>query len=473
VPSFTRLQSSLIGSGFFYEKSSRHAAYNFNQSAQSLYRNQPRFPFEYYININLNNIDTAKDFIQGFFDSASLSQLMPLVKTVEMPSMKIESTPLNQYNRKRISQTKIAFEPIKMVFHDVADGKTLAFWDMYYRYYFADGNEPGKNQVKDIPTFGGTYQNEPGGAGAGRGSADFAARDPRRLDIPPSPESSTNTNGDKSAIQNIISDTLDNHNFGFNLPTVQNIRNLIQTIDIYQVHGGRFNQVTLVNPRISAFTHDVLSYAVGDKTLELTFTWEYEYAYYTIQNMKLEGGEPNNSSTIEQFTHGDFLELSNLSFTQSDPDFIESPNPSIPDGADSQNIGNNVQTDLGTVTNPYVLPPVTIQGYSSSLTPNAGPPPSSSSLSGIVDISPPAPVDQNQRSRSYNLTGEGIGTPSSQPYNMPAIQTRPFDNTAAMENMAGGTPGSTAASRSKSLNLQSGVQTIPPMYPDMDRASGP
>ena len=371
------LQSSLIGNKLYYEKSSQHATYNFNQNAQSLFRNQPRFPFEYYININLNNVGTAATFISDFFNvGVDMAQIMPLVKMVDMPSMKIDTTPLNQYNRKRLSQTKIAYDPIKMVFHDVADGKTLKFWDMYYRYYFSDGNEPGKNMSKAI-------------------------LNPNSINSGTQSKSSTNTNGDKSAIQNIITDTLDNHNFGFNISAVQNIRNLIQTIDIFQVHGGRFNQVTLVNPRISAFTHDVLNYSVGDKTLEITLMWEYEYAYYTIQNMQLTnpdkgvGGQTNNSSSIEPFTHGDFLEISNLTFTQWDPMFIESNNPKLTNDNSTLLVSENVQSDLGLVTTPYT------SDYGSART-------SSSSLDGLIDISP----------QRVNIAAS------------PIIETRPFASTA-------------------------------------------
>ena len=89
MPSFSSLLTSLSGLGFFYEKSSRHATHTFNQDSQSLYRNQPRLPFEYYININLNQVGSAKEYISTYFNNADLSQIPPLVKTVEMPSMKI------------------------------------------------------------------------------------------------------------------------------------------------------------------------------------------------------------------------------------------------------------------------------------------------------------------------------------------------------------------------------------------------
>jgi hypothetical protein len=195
---------------------------------------------------------------------------------------------------------------------------------------------------------------------------------------------------------------------------VGNIRNLIQTLDIYQVHGGRFNQVTLVNPRISAFTHDVLNYAVGDKTLELTFTFEYEYAYYTIQNMKLGGSEVNNDSTIEQFEHAENLELPALAFNTTLLDFIESNNPLLnSDNPILQRIGKNVQSSLGAVTGAFASDKIVRRV-------------SASALDGLAHISP---------------------TPYH-PQPSPAIQTRPFASTARRDstsyqdvNRTGGNPG--------------------------------
>lgn len=402
MPSFSSIFTSLTGAGFFYEKNSRHATYNFNQDSQALYRNQPRFAFEYYININLNNVGSASSYISQFFNNPSWQQVMPLVKNVDMPTMKIDTNVLNQYNRKRISQSQISFEPVKIVFHDVADGKTLKFWDMYYRYYFDDGNEPGQNQNKQLQQDNKQY------------SAETLLKNitpnvnPNILNLPSSvrdifqggPNKSnelpTNTLGEKKSIQNIIADTIDNHHFGFNLPTVLNIRNLIQSIDIYQVHGGRFNRVTLVNPRIAAFSHDKLDYAAGDRTLELTFTFEYEYAYYTIQNLKLGGGEENNNSSLEQFEHGEFLELPALAFNTTLMDFIESNNPLLQsDNPILQRIGKNVQSQLGTVTGSFLSDKIVRKV-------------SASALDGLANINP----------KPYYPTSS------------PKIDTRPFVQTA-------------------------------------------
>jgi hypothetical protein len=296
--------------------------------------------------------------------------------------MKIDTDHLNQYNRKRISQSKISFEPVKMVFHDVADGKTLKFWDMYYRYYFMDGNEPGKNEAKQVPQKNGTYTVEsflknitpsfnPNIIGLPASIKNlFQSNSPNNSWLP------TNTLGNKQSLNNIVSNTIDNHNFGYNLQTVNNVRSLIQTIDIFQVHGGRFNQVTLVNPRVSAFTHDVLNYAESSKTLELTFTFEYEYAYYTIQNLKLGGSELNNDSTKEPFEHGEFLELPALAFNATLNDFIESNNPLLAsDNPILQRIGKNVQSSIGAVTGAFASDKIVRRV-------------SASALSGLANISP-------------------------------------------------------------------------------------
>jgi len=419
VPSFSSLFTSLTGAGFYYQKNPRHATYNFNQDARSLYRNQPRFPFEYYIDIKLNRVGTAATYIAEYFNNPNWASVAPLVKTIDMPSFKIETTPLNQYNRKRLSQTKIAFEPVKVVFHDVADGKTLKFWEMYYRYYFNDGSEPGKNiakqsQAKSSPiSFTQFLQNikpafNPNIVGLpGSIKQLFKGKTPA---LPP-----TDTLGNKQDTQNIVSNTLSNHNFGFNLPTVANVRNLIQTIDIYQVHGGRFNQVTLVNPRIAAFNHDVLSYADNSGTLELTFTFEYEYAYYTIQNMRLGAGEENNNSSMEQFTHGEFLELPALAFNATLLDFIESNNPLLQsDNPILQRIGKNTQAQLGVVTGAFASDKVVRKV-------------SASALNGLAKISP---------------------TPYNPTPNAP-VQARSFKSSAAAKpslaykdmNRIGGNPG--------------------------------
>lgn len=325
-----------------------------------------------------------------------------------MPSMKIDTEHLNQYNRKRLSQTRINYDPVKMVFHDVADGKTLRFWEMYYRYYFGDGTEPGINDAKTTQQKNKTYsvesfiKNITPQLNPAIANLPSSVKTLFQSNAPSGANSPTNTDGQKSKMTDIIAETLNNHNFGFNLPTIQDNRNLINSIEIFQIHGGRFNQVTLVNPRVSSFSHDTLNYATTDRTLELTFTFEYEYAYYTIQNLQItdaakgRGGEPQNTSFIDPFEHSEVLELPALSFNFSAMDFIESNNPLLQsDNPILQRIGKNTQSSLGAVTGAFASNKVTR-------------PISASALNGLAQISP----------TPYHPAGST------------AVSTRPFAQTA-------------------------------------------
>lgn len=394
------LLSQLTGAGFMYDKSPRHASHYFNQESRSLYRNQPRVPFEFYVGINLNDFQLydgtgTRKYIKSFFNSTEYNQIHPLVKSVEMPSAKINTDVLNQYNRRRMSQTKVSFEPIRMVFHDVIDGKVLKFWDMYYRYYFMEGNESGMNAPKQGPGFKSpmslsslvksiTPTLNPALANIGTDIKKlFNFNNP--FSDPP-----TNSFGSKNALQNIVENRLDNHHFGYNLQQVGNVRELIQSIDIFQVHGGRFNQVRLVNPRIVSFNHDTLNYSTSDKTLEITLTIMYEYSYYIIQNMKLGGGESNNVSGKEFFDHGEILELPALAFNSALMDFVESNNPLLQsDNPVLSRIGKNTQSSLGAVSGAFLSDKVTRKASASALGAlTAGPQP-------LPGIKPPVPVPRS------------------------------------------------------------------------------
>jgi len=382
------------GVNFYYEKDTRHAVYNFSQDGRTLYRNQPRQPWEFYVQFNLNNDPNgiAKQFIDQYFTTPELDHLSPLVKSIDMPSMKIETQSLNQYNRKRLSQTKIVFEPVKVVFHDVCDGKTLKFWEMYYTYYFRDGIEPNANSPTPPPAPNQPpLSNYPAPLSSGSSPNQLTGINSTSTTTPVS------FNGSKAITNNIVTNTLSNHNFGFNFldasgnwPAKWNkARYLINTIELYQVHGGRYNMVTLVNPKISAFTHDVLNYAASDKVLEITFTFEYEYAFYNTDNLPIYDNSigQNAQADIGQlqnfFEHGEYLELPSMSFNASLIDFVESNNPVVlSDNAFTSSTNLNVQSSLSTLTN----------AFSSNLVIN---PSSIGVLNGLVNLSPGPALSPN------------------------------------------------------------------------------
>jgi hypothetical protein len=394
MASFSSLFTELTGAGMAYVKDGHLASRTFNQSGVALYQNNPRLPFEYYVNINLNqSTSDLVHFVSTFLTQNETKQISPLIKRIDMPSMKVQTDILNQYNRRRVSQTKVDFDSVKMVFHDVADGKTLRFWNLYYRYYFLEGGEPGVtgakstnlNKASSIFDYGIKLNKDLTGlpsaiGGAVGGLFGGASKSPSlpgsllssigKKSANGSPNSDQDEYGSKQDTFNIVSNSLHNHNFGYNIKEVANSRQLIKSIEIVQVHGGRMNTVVLVNPRISSLNHDVLDYSATDKTLEITLTLDYEYAYYMLENEKLD------EIGIEKFSRSEFLELPALSFNSRLLDFMESNNTFLQsDNPILSRIGKNVQTKLGDISG-GILSNRIVRPLSSSV------------LNGMANISP-------------------------------------------------------------------------------------
>jgi len=121
-------------------RDSRHAAnaYGFNKA--DLSNGTPRHKFEFFLRINFNQHPDVRRFVEKFLSENDKDIVTTMVKTVTMPSMSIDTEVLNQYNKKRISQSRIDYNPISITMHDSVEGRTLRLWEMYYEYYFKDGD---------------------------------------------------------------------------------------------------------------------------------------------------------------------------------------------------------------------------------------------------------------------------------------------------------------------------------------------
>ena len=224
-----------------YVQNPYRAFRQFSSDKGHLYRKVPLLAFEYYVRFNidadaLNELyDQSHGYAPGFY-SRDATDLSPLLKNFTMPSVSVDTDIFNEYNRKRVSQTKLSFDPVKLTFHDTADGVTAGIWQAYYLYYFTDGGEKDQN-------------------GKTKGTE--------------VPNEIINADGESSA----------NSSFGYNINRVGKQRNLINSIEIFQVHAGSLTQCTLYNPRIVKFEHDTMSYEES-RPLEVSYTMEYEYAVY-------------------------------------------------------------------------------------------------------------------------------------------------------------------------------------------------
>ena len=259
-----------------YLRDSRHAANNFGLNKSALNLGTPRLKFQFFVNIRFNTDPLVVNFVRSFLDTEDQAFVTALLKNITLPSANINTEVLNQYNKRRIVQTKVNFNPVTMTFHDTVDGKTLRFWEMYYEYYFKEGIATTKLQ-RDTPIRGGV-------------------------------------NVEKVTSQ-FIDDTIKNNftdNAGYNLERVGNSKQLISSIEIFQVNGGKFNKIIVVNPKITAFNHDTLDYSAMNETTEFNVVLEYENVLYASVNEQLTERE------LERYYDGDFWEMANLITIRTD-----------------------------------------------------------------------------------------------------------------------------------------------------------
>lgn len=263
-------------------RDSRHAAEAYGYNKANLGTGTPRLKFQYFVRVNYNPF--LADYVKAFLNREDQEQIITSVKSITMPSMQMDTEVLNQYNKKRVSQTRLNYTPVTLTLHDTVEGRSLRMWEMYYEYYFKDG--VAYEKLGD------------GGGAADRGFFDILINGPGGGEEPEL----------RSVFEygnDIIKDRF-NDNTGYNLARVGNEKYLINSIDIFQVHGGRYSRTTLVNPRISAFTHDTLDYEDASGLVQLQFEFQYESVVYANVNERLTNEE------LERYRYGDFWEMANL-----------------------------------------------------------------------------------------------------------------------------------------------------------------
>lgn len=208
------------------------------------YARAPKFGFLYFVALNINQ--------EAILDSQWNEQKGPrdvgiLVKKVDLPKFSIATETLNQYNRKTVVQNKITYQPISIEFHDDNSDITNKLWINYYKNYFIDSNYgdlvAGKDQKGGIPSaysdtkFG--IQNNPYGMYNNNLKEDF-----------------------------------------------------FRSIEIYVLHQGNFSQFTIVNPKITEWSHDSLNSSDSAKVLQNRMTVAYENVIYKqgtiVKNQKPE-----------------------------------------------------------------------------------------------------------------------------------------------------------------------------------------
>jgi len=93
-----------------------------------------KFQFHVYFSIDPRALKSVN------FKERHLNEINMLVKTAELPKFNIQTETLNQYNRKKVVQVKLDYQPINIVFHEDNFGVVRQLWENYFAYYYADND---------------------------------------------------------------------------------------------------------------------------------------------------------------------------------------------------------------------------------------------------------------------------------------------------------------------------------------------
>lgn len=133
----------------FFDNNSRAGTLADYAHADALYvrnnmRLSPKTKFLYHVVIDVNQQALASlgKTVQNLLNKREFNLL---VETVDLPRFNVEIDEKNQYNRKKLVQTKIRYEPVTLIFHDDMAGLTTLLWEAYFRYYYQDPNYAKKN----------------------------------------------------------------------------------------------------------------------------------------------------------------------------------------------------------------------------------------------------------------------------------------------------------------------------------------
>jgi hypothetical protein len=299
-----------------YLRDYQHASKIFRTNS---YENTPKlkFLFHTYFDINPEAFPTRNNF--GI-----------LVKQVRLPSFNLTTHQMNQYNRKRIVQTKIKYDPIEITFHDDAGNNINTLWQAYYKYYYNDGSKP--SQVL-------------------RGERGAQISNPELFE------------GDQvSPIENYnfrdIYENAESKNYDWGFSGGNNAAfqesgvkvPFFNSITVFGFNQHNFTAYTLINPIITMFSHDTYNYDSGNGTMENKMTVDYETVVYNYGAM--DGREPSNIVT------GFGLEES----------YDRSPSPIMTPGSNGAALGRGglIDSSGGFVDNPNLNADL----YSASVTDN-------------------------------------------------------------------------------------------------------
>ncbi len=213
----------------------------------------PKFKHLYHVVLNINpNVIGNTLFTYK-------SEINILARSADLPRYRVQTQTVNQYNRKKIVQTSVQYQPVTIEFHDDNAGLTSLLWENYFRYYYVDSNYT-KREADGTPS----------------------------TTVPAYLKS---VNGINPVYWDI---SAQRYRFGLDKPN--KLYPFFDSIQIYQLHPrnarSSYTCFTLINPYIDNFEHDAVSQENSEFSIN-RLSVSYESVQYTRGYVEV-GNVPQN-----------------------------------------------------------------------------------------------------------------------------------------------------------------------------------
>ena len=235
----------------------KHASKTFLTNGYEL---APRYKFLFHVSFTINSTNIPQMFgPTGAFTNTDVSNLGLTVKTVSLPSYGIDVNTMNQYNRKRLVQTKINYQPVSITFHDDGSDLVRNMWYNYFSYYYKDPSQ--------------SYTGGAGTSGTNGNAANLSAGfDYNGRDI-----YSANRNGNDWGY---IGESYANPAAYSNGTSASGKPPFFRDIRIYGLNQHKFVSYVLINPVITSWEHDRFDYSDSTGIMEHNMSVQYETVKY-------------------------------------------------------------------------------------------------------------------------------------------------------------------------------------------------
>jgi hypothetical protein len=229
-----------------------HASKTFRTNGYEL---APRNKFLFYVFFTINTGRIPA--LQAAFGNDEVATIGTQVRSIQLPNYQMAVETLNQYNRKRLVQTKIEYQPIQVVFNDDQGDLIRNMWYNYYTYYYKDPTQKYDNVAPTNGTLGNL---------------------------------ATLANGYNYNDRDIYNNSRQVNDWGYigegytdsSIFSGSNSNKppFFRDIKIYGLSQKKFASYVLINPLINNWQHDTYDYAQGNGVMTHTVSLQYETVKY-------------------------------------------------------------------------------------------------------------------------------------------------------------------------------------------------